>query len=77
MLTKEELHIPKVKDGHLNLSLHANPLLVLIHCDDLAKITSIDLGLAYLKEEEIAQLLKLMPQLKKYKSLTWKNGRAN
>lgn len=65
VLTREELHIPKIKEGHLNLSLHANPLLVLSHYTELAKITSIDLGLAYLKDGEVAQLLKLMPQLKK------------
>lgn len=65
VLTKEELHVPKVKNGHLNLSLHANPLLILSHCTDLAKITSLDLGLAYLKAEEVVPLLKLMPQLKK------------
>ncbi|KTC84494.1 hypothetical protein [Legionella brunensis] len=65
VLTEEKLHVPKVKDGHLNLSLHANPLLILSHCGDLTKITSIDLGLAYLKKDEVVQLLKLMPQLKK------------
>ncbi|MFW2540982.1 hypothetical protein, partial [Legionella sp. ST3F1] len=64
VLSKEELHIPKVNEGHINLSLHGNPLLVLIHYPDLAKITSLDLCLAYLNEGEVAQLLQLMPQIK-------------
>ncbi|MFW2569633.1 hypothetical protein [Legionella sp. 29fVS95] len=80
VLAKEELHIPKVNEGHLNLSLHGNPLLVLSHYPDLAKITSLDLGLAYLKEGEVAQLLQLMPQLKKIQISgleTWKGELEN
>jgi hypothetical protein len=77
LLTKEESHFPKIREGHLNLSLHADPLLILKHyASELTKITSIDLGLAYIKPEEIEPILKLMPQLKNIKISgleKWKN----
>ncbi|BCA94594.1 hypothetical protein TUM19329_09550 [Legionella antarctica] len=68
LLTRKVSHFPKIREGHLNLSLHANPLLMFNHYGtDLKKVTSIDLGLAYIKKEEIEPMLQLMPQLKNLK----------
>lgn len=54
--------IPKIKNNHLDLAFHGNPLVVLKKFDiaDLNNITSIDLGLAYLKPEEVNEVFSLL-----------------
>ncbi|WED44281.1 class I SAM-dependent methyltransferase [Legionella cardiaca] len=66
ILTPNPSYLPKIKNNHLDLSLHAHPLSLLEKYPkaDLSKIISIDLGLSYLRSHEVDQLLELCPKLK-------------
>lgn len=65
-LRKDSTVKSKIKNNIINLSLHANPLEVLrqYNANILSTIHGIDLGIAYLKDDELTQILTMLPNLK-------------